>query len=108
LVTIHFVSSRLTPNSSYRYTCRHYLPEANQAEKFWSRFTHSRPWRRENVLPPGRQLNLPRLPFPVTHSQRGGHSSNADVVRKYYSTLLKSDVRQLYEMYRLDHQVPTL
>lgn len=51
------------------------------------------------------RLNLPRQPFPVTHSQRGGHSSSADVVQKYFSTLLKSDVRQLYEMYRLDHEL---
>jgi hypothetical protein len=51
------------------------------------------------------KLRLPAAEFPVTHSQRGGHSSSEDVVRKYYSTLLKSDVLQLYDMYRLDHEL---
>ena len=51
------------------------------------------------------QLNLPPRDFPMTHTQKGGHSSTEEVVKKYYSTLLKSDVRQLYEMYRLDHEL---
>ena len=51
------------------------------------------------------KLELPRKQFPLTHTQRGGHSSSVDVVKKYYSTLLKNEVRQLYEMYRLDHEL---
>jgi hypothetical protein len=51
------------------------------------------------------KLDLPPAEFPLTHTQKGGHSSSEDVFKKYYSTLLKSDVRQLYEMYRLDHEL---
>ncbi len=52
-----------------------------------------------------RKLDLPPTEFPLTHTQKGGHSSSEEVVKKYYSTLTKSDVRQLYEMYRLDHEL---
>ena len=41
--------------------------------------------------------------FPHTHSQHGGHSH--DLIQKYFSTLTKSQVWQLYEMYKLDHEL---
>lgn len=48
--------------------------------------------------------------FPRTHSQHGGHSH--DLIQKYFSSLTKSQVWQLYEMYKLDHELfgydPTL
>lgn len=39
--------------------------------------------------------------FPHTHSQQGGHSHG--LTARYFSQLSKSQVADLYEMYRLDH-----
>ena len=41
--------------------------------------------------------------FPHTHSQTGGHSH--DLIVKYYSQLTKGQVSDLYEMYKLDHEL---
>ena len=41
--------------------------------------------------------------FPHTHSQSGGHSH--DLIQKYFSSLTKSQVNQLYQLYRLDHEL---
>lgn len=52
-----------------------------------------------------RTLQLPETEFPLTHTQQGGHSSNQEVAKKYFSQLTKSEIRQLYEMYKLDHEM---
>ena len=41
--------------------------------------------------------------FPHTHSQSGGHSH--DLIHKYFSSLTKTEVHQLYELYKLDHEL---
>ena len=41
--------------------------------------------------------------FPHTHSQSGGHSH--DLIQKYFSSLTKSQVNQLYQLYQLDHEL---
>ena len=41
--------------------------------------------------------------FPHTHSQAGGHSQT--LATKYFSTLKRSQVNALYEMYKLDHEL---
>jgi len=44
--------------------------------------------------------------FPHTHAHHtGGSSSNNELLRGYYSTLTRHQVIQLYEKYRLDHQL---
>jgi len=50
-------------------------------------------------------LDLPNTDFPLTHTQKGGHSSSEEVAKKYFSQLTKKEVRQLYEMYKLDHEM---
>ena len=41
--------------------------------------------------------------FPHTHFQSGGHSHN--LAGKYYSQLTQAQVLELYQMYRLDHEM---
>lgn len=41
--------------------------------------------------------------FPHTHAQKGGHSS--DAAREYFGRLTKAEVMQLYDLYRLDHEL---
>ena len=44
--------------------------------------------------------------FPHTHLHyKGGLSSDVDLLKKYYSTLTKQQVLELFEAYKLDHQL---
>ena len=44
--------------------------------------------------------------FPHTHfSENSVSSSNQDLLKSYYSTLTKSQVTQLYQQYKLDHEL---
>ena len=43
--------------------------------------------------------------FPHTHRQAGGHSSSAALRQELFSTLTKSQVRELHDKFRLDHEM---
>lgn len=43
--------------------------------------------------------------FPHTHQQAGGHSSSGALREELFSTLSKSQVRELHDKFRLDHEM---
>ncbi len=43
--------------------------------------------------------------FPHTHRQSGGHSSDETLAAEYFSQLTKGQVRRLYELYKVDHDL---
>jgi hypothetical protein len=43
--------------------------------------------------------------FPHTHGQSGGHSSSPALQRELFSTLTRAQVWELYEKYRVDHEM---
>ena len=43
------------------------------------------------------------VPFPHTHTQAGGHSSKT--AAEFFSQLTRAEVKQLYDLYRLDHEL---
>ena len=49
------------------------------------------------------------LPFPHTHAADGsahsGPSASEELLKRYYSTLTRDQVQQLYKLYQIDHEL---
>ena len=49
------------------------------------------------------------LPFPHTHAADGashsGPSASKELLKRYYSTLTRDQVQQLYKLYQIDHEL---
>lgn len=43
--------------------------------------------------------------FPHTHSSKSGSDINDKKLETYFSTLTKGDIQELYDKYRLDHEL---